>query len=355
MSTPAELLTGHVINGWLVQERTSIFPGQSGGTFSKGYFVTKDGKKAFLKAMDLHDALKKGLKAVEKTTRQYNFERELQCLCRDKRLSNIVKLLDDGEYLVGHAPPGVDEAFNKVYYMIFERAEGGDIRREISFDGHKTNSWKAFVLHQIAVALTQLHKNDIAHQDLKPSNVLSFKEEKKYKLTDLGRSFSKNHRAPTDSVSFPGDWNYAPPEYFYGYTPNNLHDQRYGSDAYLLGSMLSFLFSGYGALSLTICHLPQQYRHETWNGNFDDVLLFLIDAHTKAANTLRSYLPIKHREEMALNYFQLCHPDPQVRGHPATRLQAGKLLGLDRYVSRFNHIALELETAERIQRMRHVD
>lgn len=353
MSTPAELLTGHVINGWLVKERTSTFPGQSGGTFSKGYYVTKDGKTAFLKAMDLHDALKKGLKIVEETVHQYNFERELQSLCRDKRLSNIVKLLEDGEYLVGQTPLDVDSVFNKVYYMIFELAVGGDIRREMKFDGSKADSWKAFVLHQIAIALTQLHKNDIAHQDLKPSNVLSFKEIRKYKLSDLGRSFSKNHRAPTDTTSFPGDWGYAPPEYFYGYTPNNLHDQRYGSDAYLLGSMISFLFSGYGALSLTICHLPQQYRHESWGGNFDDVLPFLIDAHTKGTNTLRIDLPDRYGDEMALNYFQLCHPDPQVRGHPTTRAQPGRLLGLDRYVSRFNHIARELEITERIQRMHH--
>lgn len=351
MSTPAELLKGHVINGWYVQERTQTFPGQSGGAFSKGYIVTKDGKKAFLKAMDLHDAIKKSLQEVEKATRQFNFERELQCLCRDRRLSNIVKLLDDGEYDVGAIPSGVNASFNKVYYMIFELANGGDIRKEINFDGLKPDSWKCFVLHQIAIALTQLHKNDIAHQDLKPSNVLSFKDIKKYKLSDLGRSFKKNLPAPTDSVSFPGDWNYAPPEYFYGYTPQNIHDQRYGSDAYLLGSMISFLFSGYGALSLTIWHLPEQYRHEVWRGSFDDVLPFLIDAHTKATNTVNEYFPEICRDEIASTYFQLCHPSPEGRGHPITRSQPGKLLGLERYVSKFNNLAFKLETDERCRRL----
>ncbi|MCR4303068.1 MAG: protein kinase [Gallionella sp.] len=354
MSTPSELLTGHVINGWFVQEPLQTFQGQTGGVFSKGYIVTKDGKKAFLKAMDLHAAIKQGLKRVEETTRQFNFERELHSLCRDKRLSHIVTLIDDGEYHVGQLPSGVDASFNTVYYMIFELADGGDIRREIAFDGHKTDSWKSFVLHQIAVALTQLHKNDIAHQDLKPSNVLSFKQIKKYKLSDLGRSNSKNHSAPTDIDTFPGDWNYAPPEYFYKHIPRDHHDRRYGSDAYLLGSMIAFLFCGYGAIGLTIMHLPQQYRHDTWGGKYEDVLPFLVDAHTKATSTLSPNLPDICRDEMATMYFQLCHPDPQVRGHPTTRSQHGKLLGLNRYIPRFDVIATKLAIEERVRSFKSV-
>lgn len=347
MSTPAELLNGHVINGWHVDEPLQTFQGQTGGFFSRGYIVSKDGKKAFLKAMDLHAAIKKGLKEVEKTTRQYNFERELHALCRDSRLSNIVRLIDDGEYQVGALPAGLEASFNTVYYLIFEWADGGDIRREMAFDGAKSDSWKSFVLHQIAVALTQLHKIDVAHQDLKPSNVLSFKTAKKYKLSDLGRSNSKHHTAPSDAYSFPGDTNYAPPEYFYNHIPSDHQDRRYGSDAYLLGSMISFLFSGFGALGFTLWHLPPQYRHDVWKGSYTDVLPFLIDAHTKATIALKALLPAACCEELGEIYFQLCHPDPQVRGHPATRSLHGRLLGLDRYITKFDAIEKKLRVGDR--------
>ncbi|RFC35905.1 MAG: Protein kinase domain-containing protein [Candidatus Nitrotoga sp. SPKER] len=347
MSTPSSLLCGHVINGWYVKEPVPTFKGQTGGVFSNGYIVTKDNKQAFLKALDLHDALKTGIKKVEETTRQFNFERELNNLCRDKRLSHIVTLIDDGEYQVDQLPTGINAEFNTVYYLIFELADGGDIRREISFDGDKTDSWKCFVLHQVAVALTQLHKNDIAHQDLKPSNVLSFKTDKKYKLSDLGRSNSKHHLAPTDIYAFPGDLSYAPPEYYYHHIPSDHQDRRYGSDAYLLGSMISFLFCGIGAINLTFSQLPQQYKNETWEGNYEELLPFLIDAHSKATKSLAPYLPYQYKEEMALMYFHLCHPNPQIRGHPTTRSQIGRKLGLDRYISRLDAIAKRLIIQDR--------
>ncbi|MEI2672698.1 MAG: protein kinase [Chitinophagaceae bacterium] len=344
-SSASELLTGCVINEWHVIEPLQTFQGQTGGVFSRGYIVQKNGKKAFLKAMDLYKALNAGLKAVESATRQFNFELDLQSLCRDKRLSNIVKLLENGEYDVPTIQTD-DEIFKRVYYMIFELADGGDIRRELSFDSYKSDSWKSFVLHRVAVALTQLHKNDIAHQDLKPSNILAFKNENEYKLSDLGRSSSKNHSAPTDSIPFPGDTSYAPPEYKYGFIPNDYHDRRYGSDAYLLGSMISFLYCGLGALSLTLMNLPRQY-HSNASGSFADVLPFLINAHTKAIINLKPNLPNEYREELAKIYFELCHPDPQVRGHPITRTLPGKLIGLERYVSRFDFIAKKLKINDR--------
>lgn len=346
MSTPAQLLQGQTINGWLVQERIETYQGQTGSRFSIGYFATKDGKKAFLKAMDLHDAIRKGLKAVELATYQYNFERELLCLCKDKRLSHIVQLIDHGEHALKILGSEEESLVNRVYYMVFELADG-DIRREVTFDGSMLASKKAHALHEISVALMQLHNAEIAHQDVKPSNVLSFKKLDRYKLSDLGRSSSRNIPAPTDSCPFPGDMNYAPPEYLYDHIPSDLHDRRYGSDAYLLGSMVSFLYMGLGAIVATLHHLPEQYLPGEWKGAYQEVLPFLLDAHIASVETLKCHLPHKVREEMANIYFQLCHPDPMVRGHPSTRAQHGRLIGLDRYVSRFDAISKTLRVQER--------
>jgi serine/threonine protein kinase len=231
--------------------------------------------------------------------------------------------------------------------MVFELA-AGDIRREMSF-GEKEASWKAYVLHQVAVALAQLHKTNIAHQDLKPSNVLGFPELRKYKLSDLGRSSSKSIAAPSDGLAFPGDMSYAPPEYFYGYIPADYHDRRYGSDGYLLGSMISFLFVGLGAINFTFGNLAHGYKPDEWQGKYEDVLPFLISAHTAATAGLKPYLPQLFREEIAKIYFELCHPDPHLRGHPEARAQAGRPIGLDKYMSRFNLFALKLKIEEHVK------
>ena len=134
MSTPAQLLKGQTINGWHVDSQLETFQGQTGGHFSTGYFVSKDGKKAFLKAMDLSRAILQGLKAVELATRQFNFERDLLCLCRDERLSHIVKLMDHGEHELTGLAGGQNDLLNRVYYMIFELADG-DVRRGLSVYG----------------------------------------------------------------------------------------------------------------------------------------------------------------------------------------------------------------------------
>ena len=341
MGTASESLVGEVIDGWTVENPILSFPGATGGHFSNSYIVSKNGIRAFLKAMDLTAAITSGLKAVEQVTRQYNFEKDLLSLCRDKKLSKIVSLLADGEYVVNKLPYGSSQLLNRVYYLIFELADG-DIRKELVFDGDMSDAWKAHVLHQIAVALTQLHWNQIAHQDIKPSNVLSYKKLQSYKLADLGRSASMEIIAPTDELDFPGDLGYAPPEYLYKYIPGNFHDRRFGSDAFLLGSMISFLYIGLSSLTLTLDNVPESFKPDIWAGTYADVLPHLIAAHTQATNTLKSYLPPGYENEFSTLYFQLCHPDPLTRGDPKARSQIGRPIGIDRYVSRFNNLSKRL-------------
>lgn len=240
MATAAELLLNTTINGWNVVKAIGTYPGMTGGTFSSGYIVEKEGKQAFLKAMDLHSALTKGLTAVQIAVNQHVFEKDILEYCADKRLSGVIRLFESGEVDLHNS----GNPLNKIYFLIFELADG-DIRRQIASVNIVNYSWKMQVLQQATVALVQLHGVDIAHQDVKPSNVLGVKE--KYKLGDLGRCSSKKFNAPTDTLPFPGDYSYAPPEYQFQEIPKSYTDQRLGSDAYLLGSLISFLFANGGS------------------------------------------------------------------------------------------------------------
>jgi serine/threonine protein kinase len=354
MTVPSDLQLGQIIDGWRVDKQIEVFQGQTGGFFSRGYFVSKNGQPAFLKAMDLSKVMHQQLEVILATINQYVFEGNLFKLCAENGLSHIVRMLSQGEFIPDQYKHLPNAQFYRVFYIIFELASEGDIRRELKYDGVKTCSWRMHVLHQIAVAIKQLHSVGIAHQDVKPSNVLGFKDQKKYKLSDLGRSISRNHPSSLDKIGFPGDLNYAPLEYFYGHTPTEYQDQRNGSDIYLLGSMLSFLYVGMGALTYTLGYLPQNYWHNNWTGSYTEVLPYLIDAHTKATENLAEQLDGNpYQKEIATIYFQLCHPDPAVRGNPKTR-KTGAGLGLDRYITDFDRFSKGLAIQERIRRTKNV-
>ena len=342
MATPAELLNGITINGWTVIQQIGTYPGMTGGNFSTGYIVEKEDVRGFMKAMDLHGVIPRGLKAIALATSQLHFEREIMAFCGDKRLSGIVRMLESGEF----DPIQAGNPMDLVYYLIFEEAVG-DIRRELTFAGTKEASWKLQILHNATKALLQLHGVDISHQDLKPSNVLSFPQQSVFKLADLGRSACKHLPAPTDNANYPGDPTYAPPEYHYQYVPQDYHDRRIASDAYLLGSLLLFLFAGAGAIMATMMRVPPACWHDQWQGSYHDVLPHLIAAHTEVTRLLEDELPEEFRDELSQAYFNLCHPDPQLRGHPDARRQTGRPVGLDRYLSAFDRLTKRALLSER--------
>lgn len=68
------------------------------------------------------------------------------------------------------------QGFTKVFYLIFELADG-DIRRHLAVQESLDLAFVLRTLHHVAVGLDQLHRADIAHQDLKPSNVLIYTKE----------------------------------------------------------------------------------------------------------------------------------------------------------------------------------
>jgi eukaryotic-like serine/threonine-protein kinase len=197
ITTPAESLAGRELPGsWTVLERIEMPPVATGGNFSCAYrVVSKNGTKAFLKALDYSRALSSAdpARELERLTAAYNFERDVVAACRELGMDRVVRAITDGRVTIEGAPAG-----GVVEYLIFELADG-DVRAHLSAIAEVETAWKLRCLHHIATGLRQLHSAGIAHQDVKPSNVMVF-DKKTSKVGDLGRAARKGHEPPTSTV-----------------------------------------------------------------------------------------------------------------------------------------------------------
>ena len=214
--TPAQQLVGKELsNGWRVVEILNRPEGATGGHFSTSYVVESPTHgRAFLKAIDYQTALKspEPARALQAMTAAFNYERDLLEVCRDKRLSRVVTVLDSGTI-----PPQDAQPSSVVEYLIFELADG-DIRSFVEFGKAFETAWALRTIHQTAAALQQLHSVGIAHQNLKPSNVLLF-DNSQSKVADLGRASLRVQASPHDEQRIAGDTTYAPPELPLSRTP----------------------------------------------------------------------------------------------------------------------------------------
>jgi serine/threonine protein kinase len=325
--------------GWTVTELVQRPDGGTGGQYSFSYLVVNEsGAKGFLKALDYSRAFRAPDRALalNSVTAAYLHERTILERCASRNLRRIVRAVDHGSVEVPGFELGVD-------YIIFERAEG-DLRAQMDAMDDIDDLWRLRTLHQIATGLFELHGSSIAHQDVKPSNILNF-QNGGTKLGDLGRSACREIPCPYDEDVVPGTRAYAPPELLYDYAVPDFTRRRFGCDAYLLGSMIEYLFMGCSATTMLLSHLNQVHRPNEWKDGFVAVLPYLRQAFGQVLADAENFFnsPIFGKELLAF-VAQLCEPDPALRGHPQNRQRDGSQYSLERYVSRFDHLAKALET-----------
>ena len=340
MSTPAERLTGLTLDGgWTVTGRTAVSAVSTGGFFSVGYIAERDdGLRGFVKALDFHKAIGgtgDPIDAVKRVTEAYAFERDLLERCRDARMDKIVLAIDQGNINV----PGFG-ALGVVPYLIFELAER-DIRAQLDFLRRFDLAWTLRSLHNVTVGLKQLHRREISHKDLKPSNVLMF-HQNLFKIADLGRAARKGYSAPHDGTTWAhGDRAYAPLELLYGHEDPDWNIRNIGCDAYLLGSMIVFFFTGVSMTSLVLSHMDPAHHHENWAGGYDTVFSYVQDAFGKALNSFAAAVPEHVRRDLTQIVSELCNPDPKLRGTIAARKNGKNFM--ETYVTRLNLLAYKAE------------
>jgi serine/threonine protein kinase len=314
-------------------------PKATGGHFSTGYPVTRrDGTHGFLKALDYSLAFnfppnEIALK-LQEITEAINFERSLLKTCGDKNLDRIVRAVSSGTIRLNSTAPT-----DVVEYLIFELADA-DARHQMDSVRKVELAWIFRTLHHIATGLRQLHLQEIAHQDLKPSNVLVFKEAEGRKLADLGRAWRAGENPPHNSFVVAGDKTYAPPELLYGFVPSSERARRFGCDLYHLGSMVMYFFSGIGTTGAMVSMLHPQFWPGHWTGTFDQVLPYLQDAFGKVLGDFSAAVDTPFQEELTQTLKHLCSPDPAMRGHPKNRGRLVDQYSLERYISQFDRLAV---------------
>jgi serine/threonine protein kinase len=338
---PAMCLEGLALeDGWKVINRIEPGPLGTGGSFSIGYRVkNENGQEGFLKALDFSQAFQSPdvAKALESMTAAYNFERMLLEKCKTSRLTKISIPVANGQVKV----PGEFGPLSTVMYLIFEMADG-DVRKHYKSSQTIDLAWCLRSLHNTAVGLRQLHGVGIAHQDLKPSNVLVFKDV--CKVSDLGRASDRKVPYANDELQTPGDTSYMPPEQCYGYLISDEFERRYGIDLYHLGSLIFFYFADMSATQALKVKLKAGPGKNLTEQNFENDLPYLRQAFFEAVTDLEANVAKKAGKltaDIILMVKELCEPDPARRGDLSVR--GHNQYELERYISRLNLLAGKAE------------
>jgi eukaryotic-like serine/threonine-protein kinase len=344
-SAAHNLLDYKLKTGWKVIEKITKTAGSTGAFFSVCYKVEKDGEICFLKAFDFAKFF--GLSELEQPGRSvvdvisdmisaFKYERDLSQHCKDKFVTKVSFVREAGEETI------IGFTYSLVPYLIFELADG-DVRTQLKFSDKLDVAWKLGSLHDIAVGIKQLHKIDVSHQDLKPSNILLFN--KKSKLGDLGRSLCKDLDGPYNDYIFSGDNTYAPPEIMYGYFENDWNKRVFATDCYLLGSMVVFYFTGISMSALLMKNMHENFKIDKWScGEFDEVKPYIADAFAKALTEFEECIQYDILKKDLKNIVErLCFPFPENRGHEKNIVERGSNFNLERFVSKLDLLHRKME------------
>jgi eukaryotic-like serine/threonine-protein kinase len=283
---PAHQLEGLVLDGkWAVRGLAPRQKNATGGYFSIGYIVVgPEGREAFLKAMDYELAVQSPIDMavmLNSLTQSYLFEKKLCLRCKDQHLKRVVHAIDSGTIRLNSADP-----LSTVEYLIFEKADA-DIRTHLDRQAKLDVAFGLRALHHVTVGLSQLHSVEVAHQDLKPSNVLFFPGEGS-KIGDLGRAWVKGMPAPHDDARpCAGDRSYAPPELMYNQVSADERVRRFGCDLYHLGSLATFIFARAQMNALFLKQLDRAHWPNVWGGTYPSVLPYVQAAYAYAIAEFR--------------------------------------------------------------------
>ena len=130
---------------------------------------------------------------------------------------------------------------NGTAYYVMEYLEGGDLKSRVHAQGLPEDE-ALQIIRQIGEALNYIHRRNILHLDIKPSNIL-FREDETAVLIDFGISkhYDEKDGSETSSTPIGISEGYAPLEQ---YDTEGISAFSPATDIYSLGATLYYLLSG---------------------------------------------------------------------------------------------------------------
>lgn len=329
---PAAQLVGmNLPGGWQVKRQIHPDETQTSETFSLLYVVESESQGiAFLKAMDLESPFEGDAVISPLLVTLLNFEHERNLLEMCARQSRVIDLLDSGDV---HTDP--ENKYAVAYYLIFEWAD--DSVTTYMRNQEESNVGQLLqLMHQVTVALQQVHGKNIAHLDIKPSNIMVINP-KGAKLADLGRSIQRDMPSSFDNKLCVGDLRFSPLELMYSnFRPDwNIH--RIGCDFYMLGNILYFLIM-HQSITISLLNKLRQLNPAFYPPNqeisYETVSPHIAEVFPDVIQELRIKAHSLRVPEIANIVSQLCDPNPANRGLPMNR--GTNRYTLRRFVTKFN-------------------
>ena len=329
--------------GWKVLKRIEPKSNRQKGKYSVCYVVEKDGQQRFMKVMDINEHIRHldsgetRADVFKKVLDQYTYERNVCDFCKGKHLSNVTVVIEAGEESLD------DNVFVPMYYLIFEKADG-DVIDALEDSVRLDFAWRLRSLHSVAVGLQQLHTIGITHEDIKPSNILTFDKKRITKVGDLGCSSCDSIQSPFEDDPFPGDHNYAPPERAYHYHIEDIKLSKKLTDCYLLASLITYYITGMSLNALIMQYMPETHRPDKYIGSFKAVRDYLDMAFSKALEQLRNDIPFEELKDLIVGVVrQLGDPNPDMRCREAEDKVQSTRSHIEKAISSLNLASAQAE------------
>ena len=320
----ASNLVGKHIGKWFVKEKRIKKDEDNSGAFSSGYIVVdEDGNLGFLKAFNYLYAFKvlnKSVDTLNRMTGMFKYERDLLSFCSEYKMRRVVTALDSGEYIEpgDHIP---------VPYLVFELAQGN--LSKVRALENPDLVWKLRSFHGALVGLSQLHYKMIAHQDIKPSNILVFGKEVS-KISDLGCATQFGNESDWQT----GDARYLPVELLYKHIDSDWEIRRFGADFFMMGGLLTFLLADSNFLSLMMSKVPTDFQPFTFGGTYEQAIPYIMKAYYDTLDEVKVILHSTVEDEIIQMISEMTHPILEKRGNPQNLpIVRQKRFSLQKYIS----------------------
>jgi len=323
------LVGSPLTGGWVIREPRHVQ--RDSASACRSYVAENEkGEHAFVKVLD--PRANGSLEEAQKHLSLFIYEKDVVDVCGSRHMHRVIRGLEYGTLKT-------PEPFSmSLHYLIFEWADC-DLRSQIDLDERSHLAVVLRWLHHAATGLQQLHFSEIAHQDIKPANILVMPN-RTAKLGDLGRAHSQS--IPRPNLKEERDPTYTAPELLYGGSIQSF-DDRCAVDMYAFGGLAFFLVTGMSLNAELTRELAPMHHWATWRGALEDAMPYVRRAFEVVMQRAISNLDPAVLGRLAPAMRQLCDPDPMQRGHPSNRAGNGPRFGFQRYVSIFNVLASEAE------------